>query len=89
LPVTLPQKTAELGAVVDPPTQLVYLAGGDDQERLWLFDPLTEEVWATQVALPPALRDPVVVFGASRRHLLVVGGGPDVNDIWRVLLESR
>ncbi len=86
LPTALPQKTAALGAALDSQTQLIYLAGGGDQERLWVFDPLTEEVWETQVTLPQTLTDPAVAFSSARRHLLIVGGSKDVGNVWRIPL---
>ncbi|MBN2006427.1 MAG: IPT/TIG domain-containing protein [Anaerolineae bacterium] len=86
LPATLPHATGALGATLDPWTQLIYLAGGANQDRLWVFDPLTEQVWATRVALSPTLTDPGVAFSALHRHLVIAGGSPDSGNVWRVPL---
>ena len=87
LPQRLPSQNCAGGAVVDPVTHLVYVINGSNDWRVTVFDPLTQQVWQTPIAMPFAGGDSFslgtpqnrtyssVIYSPRNRQALVLGGG--------------
>lgn len=84
----LPAPAADLRAVIDPDTDLIYLAGGG-MDRVLAFDPVTGELWETRLRLPEPRTAPALFYSPVNRHAVLVGGtgdGVPQPNVWRIPL---
>ncbi len=84
----LAQASSGLAAVEDPVTQLIYLIGGTNSDRVAVFDPVTGQLWQTTVKLAAQRVYSSVAYDSRNRHALVMGGylSSGQNNVWRVRL---
>lgn len=76
------------GAVEDPHTGLIYLAGAADDPWVSVFDPAAGQVWRTRLALPRTRDRASVAYSPVNRQLLVIGGDrfASLRNVWRIPL---
>jgi ligand-binding sensor domain-containing protein len=88
LPSGLPRSDAMMQPVEDPQSGLIYLAGSWSGYWVMVFDPASQQVWRTRIALPRYRHLNSTLISPANRHALVVGGGGsgDSQNIWRVPL---
>jgi ligand-binding sensor domain-containing protein len=79
LPISLPEADFGLAAVEDPTSSLIYLVGGE-QEHVFVFDPVSEELWRTHLRLDGTRSYPGAFFDALNRHILLLGGQAPLTD---------
>ncbi len=84
----LPRPSSDLVAVEDPTTHLIYLVGGNNNDRVIVFDPATTQTWETLIQASDRRTDHAVVFDSLNRRAIVMGGyaGVAKRDIWRIPL---
>lgn len=74
LAARLPQTISDLHAVEDPHTGLIHLIGGDTSNVVQTFDPVTGEIWQTQINHDEKRRNAAVFYSRLNHHILVAGG---------------
>jgi hypothetical protein len=88
LAATLPGSSSRFNAVRDPVTQLIYLLGGDYQDRVLAFDPLTGQLWQTPIEMENWRIRSSAIYSPRSRQALLMGGynAGSQSNVWRIPL---